>query len=64
MTKYADMIFDKEGRPLCPNCLGNKLKIPMGKAGAGASGKRKCQSYRCNRCLTTWLNTKEPYERK
>jgi len=47
--------------PKCPEC-GSK----MTKAGAGISGRKEYQSYRCTnrQCLRTWLNTKERYVRK
>lgn len=50
---------DKEVK--CPEC-GSR----MVKAGARFSGRHEYQSYRCSNrdCLRSWLNTKEPYQRK
>jgi len=60
------MIFDNQNRPLCPDCLERGIRSHMQKAGAGVSGRKEYQSYRCSnrKCLRSWLNTKEPYIRK
>jgi len=66
MTKYDEIVFDEEGHPLCPECLEKGIKSYMTKRGAGISGRKEYQSYRCSnrKCLRTWLNTKELFIRK
>ena len=68
--KYSEMkwiVIDGVSRPVCPKC-----GAAMAKGGSGHSGLHEYQSYRClkidkttgEKCLTTFLNTREPYVRK